>query len=306
MLRQILGLRRIRQGAINQVHHRLPVFLHQFLESTRVALLDEQHQGGIGIRNCGHAERTLAKPACATRLRRITLLNWSRPGFLRNFPLPQPTLARKVTGMDTNRAAEHLQVIRTLMERSALYRRALAPISLLTGVLGIMAAAVGWMLVIEAPRAFTGYWLTVGGACIIGAYLLARRQALKDAEPFWSSPTQRVTSALAPPLFVGLVAGLLSITCPGWDFLQPGALPAFWMILYGCALHSAGFFMTRGIKLVGWIFVLCGCSWMALRCFADVSMAIRSGHILMGAVFGGVHLAYGIYLRATEKGSPPT
>ena len=207
--------------------------------------------------------------------------------------------------MDTNRAAEHLQVIRTLMERSALYRRALAPISLLTGVLGVAAAAIGWTLVVEAPRAFVGYWLAVGGVCIIGAYLLARRQALKDAEPFWSSPTKRVTSALAPPLFVGLVAGLLSITCPGWDFLQPWALPALWMILYGCALHSAGFFMTRGIKLVGWIFVLCGCFLMISRCFADGPLALREAHLVMGAVFGGVHLAYGFYLRFTEKGSPP-
>ena len=137
--------------------------------------------------------------------------------------------------MDTNRAAEHLQVIRTLMERSALYRRALAPISLLTGVLGLAAAAGAWMLAIETSRGFVGYWLAVSSVCITGAYLIARQQAFKDAEPFWSPPTKRVTSALAPPLCVGLVAGLLSITCPGWDFLQPWALPALWMILYGCA-----------------------------------------------------------------------
>jgi len=207
--------------------------------------------------------------------------------------------------METNRAAEHLQVIRTLMERSTLYRRALAPISLLTGVLGLAAATGGWMLVIETPRAFVGYWLAVSTVCITGAYLIARQQALKDAEPFWSSPTKRVTSALAPPLFVGLVLGLLSVACPGWDFIQSWALPALWMVLHGCALHSAGFFMTRGIKLVGWIFVLCGCALMFARCFAESPLSLRQGHLVMGAVFGGVHLAYGLYLRFTGKGSPP-
>ena len=207
--------------------------------------------------------------------------------------------------MDTNRAAEHLQVIRTLMERSTLYRRALAPISLLTGVLGLVAAAGGWMFAIKTSRAFVGYWLAVSTVCITGAYLIARQQALKDAEPFWSSPTKRVTSALAPPLFVGLIVGLLSVACPGWDFIQPWALPALWMVLHGCALHSAGFFMTRGIKLVGWIFVLCGCALMFARCFADGPLALREAHLVMGAVFGGVHLAYGFYLRFTEKGSPP-
>ena len=207
--------------------------------------------------------------------------------------------------MDTNRATEHLQVIRTLMERSALYRRALAPISLLVGVLGIVAAAVGWMLVIEAERAFIGYWLAVSTVCIIGAYLIARQQAIKDAEPFWSSPTKRVTSALAPPLLVGLLAGLLTLAHPLWFFLQPWVLPALWMILYGCALHSAGFFMTRGIKLVGWLFVLCGCAWMTSRCFAEGDLEVRTMHIVMGVAFGGVHLAYGLYLRLTEKGSSP-
>jgi multisubunit Na+/H+ antiporter MnhB subunit len=207
--------------------------------------------------------------------------------------------------MDTNRAAEHLQVIRTLMERSTLYRRALAPISLLTGALGLAAAAGGWMLAFETSRAFVGYWLIVSTVCITGAYLIARQQALKDAEPFWSSPTKRVTSALAPPLFVGLIAGLLSLACPGWDFIQPWALPAFWMVLHGSALHSAGFFMTRGIKLVGWIFIVCGCALMISRCFAGAPLALRQGHLVMGAVFGGVHLAYGLYLRFTEKGSPP-
>ena len=77
------------------------------------------------------------------------------------------------------------------------------------------------------------------------------------------------------------------------------------MILYGCALHSAGFFMTRGIKLVGWLFVLCGCAWMTSRCFAEGDLEVRAMHIVMGVVFGGVHLAYGLYLRLTEKGSPP-
>ncbi len=46
--------------------------------------------------------------------------------------------------MDTNQAAEHLQTIRTLMERSAVYRRALAPVMLLVGALGCLTAAIGF------------------------------------------------------------------------------------------------------------------------------------------------------------------
>jgi hypothetical protein len=203
--------------------------------------------------------------------------------------------------MESNWAADHLQVIRTLMERSAVYRRALAPIMIFNGVLGIAAGACGWLLKIASTQAFIGYWAVIGFAALAGSFLLVRRQALKEAEPFWSPPTRRVARALLPPLFVGSIVGLLGLVCPVWDFLPTWALPAFWMLLYGCALNAAGFFMHRGIKLLGWLFVLCGCALMGLRCFANGPTTLTDGHAVMGGAFGGLHLAYGIYLYFTEQ-----
>jgi hypothetical protein len=71
------------------------------------------------------------------------------------------------------------------------------------------------------------------------------------------------------------------------------------MLLYGCALTAAGFFVHRGIKLLGWLFILCGCALMSARC--QSSIVVPNGHFLMGSVFGGLHLAYGIYLYFTEQ-----
>lgn len=203
--------------------------------------------------------------------------------------------------MESNWAAEHLQVIRTLMERSAVYRRALAPIMIFNGVLGVAGGVVGWALNISSAQAFVGFWAGVGVAALAGSFVLVRRQAIRESEAFWSPPTRRVAQALLPALFIGSVAGLLALLCPGWDFLQPSSLPAFWMLLYGCALNAAGFFMHRGIKLLGWIFVICGCALMTARCSAGGQLALASGHQVMGTVFGGLHLAYGIYLYFTEK-----
>src|SRR5205823_4732455 len=107
--------------------------------------------------------------------------------------------------METNWAAEHLQVIRTLMERSAVYRRALAPIMALTGALGIAAALGGWLGKIDSPKSFAIYWLLVSLAAVVGALLLVRREALNEAEPFWSPPTRRVTQALLPALTAGFL-----------------------------------------------------------------------------------------------------
>src|ERR1019366_43567 len=111
--------------------------------------------------------------------------------------------------METNQAAEHLQVIRTLMERSALYRRALAPIMIYCGVVGAVAGLIGWALKINSDCGFIFFWSGVALLALTGAFLLVRRQAFKDAEPLWSPPTKRVAHALTPPLCVGCFINLV-------------------------------------------------------------------------------------------------
>src|ERR1051325_5387782 len=113
--------------------------------------------------------------------------------------------------MESNWAADNLRVIRTLMERSAIYRRALAPLMLLAGSLGTLAAVSGWFAHIDSPRGFVGFWLAVAVLTIAGCFLLLRRQALRDGEPMWSPPTPRVTQALLPALTAGLVCSGIAL-----------------------------------------------------------------------------------------------
>jgi len=222
------------------------------------------------------------------------------------FALDTVSFVSQSMAMESNWAAEHLQVIRTLMERSALYRRALAPIMIFNGIVGVAGGLLGWFLQISTQPGFIAFWAGDGLLALGGSFLLVRRQALKEAEPFWSPPTRRVAQALLPPLLIGSMAGLMGLVCPGWDFLPAWALPSFWMMLYGCALNAAGFFMHRGIKLLGWLFVLCGCALMASRCLSNGPLSLTASHLVMGAAFGGLHFAYGIYLYFTEKGGNAT
>jgi hypothetical protein len=74
-----------------------------------------------------------------------------------------------------------------------------------------------------------------------------------------------------------------------------------WMLFYGCALNSAGFFMTRGIKWFGWIFILSAIGVVFLVLLANSSLRPWSGNLVMGLFFGVLHLAYGAYLYLTEK-----
>jgi len=204
--------------------------------------------------------------------------------------------------METNWAADNLQTIRTLMERSALYRRALAPIMIFAGTMGIAGGLTGALGQIQSNRGFVWLWLCTAIASLTGALFLVRRQALKDSEPFWSPPTRRVSEALLPAFFVGLITAVMilvsSAGTQSWEVQF--FLVVFWCWLYGCAIHAAGFFMPRGVRWLGWIFIMTGCILLAIASVLKQGLENVPLHLLMGGIFGGLHFVYGVYLHFTE------
>jgi len=207
--------------------------------------------------------------------------------------------------MNPKWAEENLQTIRTLMERSAVYRRALAPIMTFVGAMGIVGGLTGWFFQIESSRGFLSIWMGVAIISLTGALLLVRRQALKDSEQFWSPPTRRIAQALMPAFFVGLILAVLALFDSGeGESGGSGVLVVAWTLFYGCAIHAAGFFMPRGVRWLGWIFIITGLlALIYLAATIDQEKPV-SPHLLMAIIFGGLHLAYGIYLYFTEKRHP--
>jgi len=202
--------------------------------------------------------------------------------------------------MDSNRASEHLQTIRTIMERTALYRRALAPLMLGTGLIGLAAAALPQFIAIRTNRAFAIYWMAVGILALLITLLMVRRQAWREQEQFWSPPTRRVTEALLPP-FIGGFAVAVFLILYGYAFQSLAwSAAAAWVVLYGCALNAAGFFTPRGLGLFGRILVLLGCG-LFLAAPAVPGDLPNAAHLAMGVFFGLGQMAYGIYLYFTER-----
>jgi hypothetical protein len=70
-------------------------------------------------------------------------------------------------------ANERLDVIRTLMERSAIYRRALAPVMLMLGALGIGGGAAGYFfttqtyLPLSHSSFFALYWMFISMLALV-------------------------------------------------------------------------------------------------------------------------------------------
>lgn len=210
-------------------------------------------------------------------------------------------LQRKVNRVTENWANENLQTIRTLMERTAIYRRALAPVSLVTGLIGILSAVLGCVFSIKGG--FIIWWMVTGLLASIVGFLQVRSQALKDQEAIWSPPTRRVVQAIIPPLVSGCFMGFLFYFLKLENEIGVAILPIIWMLFFGSAMHSAGFFMKRGIRLLGWVFIVTAIiDSIVLIAFKDLRFNEFAAHIIMGAVFGGYNLAYCIYLYVTEKG----
>ena len=198
-------------------------------------------------------------------------------------------------------ASENLQVIRTLMERSTQYRRALAPIMLVAGVFGLAAAIAACFVKLETNREFSLYWMSVGVLATLAALLLVRRQALKEAEEFWSLPTRRVIRAVLPAFMCGFLAGVLYAISPKGLPESPWLVTIAWLVLYGCGMHAAGFFMKRGIRLFAWFFIIGGAAMAFATQIRPQLQESETAHYLMGIFFGVLHLACGIYLYISEK-----
>jgi hypothetical protein len=153
---------------------------------------------------------------------------------------------------------------------------------------------------LDSSRQFGVLWLCTAAVVVVGAFLIARRQAIKDHENFWSPPTRRVAQALLPAFISGLCLSVLQLLHEA-DPEVPKFIALIWIIFYGLALHAAGFFMPRGIKLFGWAFMISSLSLFYILGFFQINFDL-SAHWLMGFFFGVLQLAYGAYLYLTENG----
>jgi len=206
--------------------------------------------------------------------------------------------------MDPDKAAEHLKVIRQLMERPV-------RCSTLSGLSAILAgcAALGGLALdhhfstrYDAVTAFwinLVVWLAVFAAACAAVTTLTYLREHREGLPFWSAAKRRGLMTIVPPFAAG--AGLTLAVVYRWylgiepnQWGQWGLIPAVWMLFYGVACWEVGEFSNREIRFLGAAFILAG---LAAGAFCQ-----PHPYWAMGITFGGFHIVYGIIVWIRHGG----
>jgi hypothetical protein len=192
---------------------------------------------------------------------------------------------------------EHLRLIRSLLEKSAIYRAISGPAALLGGLLAIglslwqyLAATAGaaW----EA-RVFLASWLVLLALVTVVNVGLLAADARRRGRALVSPEMRMALRALAGPMLVGGVAGILLILQE-----RPAAGAVAWMCGQGLALHSAASFSPRSLVWLGRAFTLGGVTAMLLLAAGAPDLPEAAlAPLLMGLSFGLGHLIYGAAVR---------
>jgi hypothetical protein len=124
-------------------------------------------------------------------------------------------------------------------------------------------------------------WIAAAFIAASAAVLFTALKARKNDDYFLASDsTRRFLQCLMPVLIVGVL-----ISWALWFTPQVSLLPALWMLLYGCGLLAAGTYAVPPVMFMGGCFLIAGLITYALP--------PTWGNILLGFVFGGLHIAFG-------------
>ena len=217
-------------------------------------------------------------------------------------------------------ASENLQIIRSLMERSTIYRAISAPTAFVGGVTSIFMGLIGEKLIhlLMSGTLFSSYDFFISWGIVIcvtiGTHLFQLyRDSLRNGEPIFSSRHFHAFKCMFPSIFTGgaiTFCGILAIhpdsSCHPNDNGE-GVLVITWTFFYGLALLSTQTFSPSSIQVLGWIFFVTGfleIYFIGIPVSADAANTILPSHA-MALTFGLFHLIYAIAVKVTEAKQAP-
>lgn len=225
---------------------------------------------------------------------------------------------------EREQAADHLKVIRSLMERATVYRTISWPTALFGGTLAVILSALlffreqvaitggGGDAALISERAWVLCWMvalfvTAG----FNAFLVARKSK-RERRPFFSPGLKMALRSFVPPMLAGGVVGT------GLTLSETSAIGAsVWVICYGLALLATRSLAPKSMIWLGWAFLLAGIAAF-LFAWSDganplptagegwtpdhMESPMLEANLIMGICFGVFHLLYGLIVMRTDGG----
>jgi hypothetical protein len=159
------------------------------------------------------------------------------------------------------------------------------------GVIGVLAA-----IAVSVPRwsaQWLGIWLSAAAVALLLGGALVARQYVRRGHTGYFGPARKFLLCLCPALFAGAV-----LTAVSWTAGMTGMIPGMWLLLYGCAVLSAGTVTIAGISrligVMGALFAVLGLITFILPGAAHT--------IMLGLGFGVLHIVFGILIGRSAHG----
>lgn len=186
-----------------------------------------------------------------------------------------------------DRAMDDLRFIRRTMERGPAF----------TAVPGWGGVAIGLTALVTAAVAsgrqtelgWLSTWLFEAVLATLICVWAMRAKARRAELPLLSGAGRRFLLSFLPPTLGGAIL-TLALVRAGAIVLIPGA----WLLLHGVGVVAAGTFSVRVVPIMGFCFMTLG--GMALL------LAPTGGDLLLASGFGGLHIAFGLYIARKHGG----
>lgn len=179
------------------------------------------------------------------------------------------------------RALDNLRFIRESMERAGTFTAVSGKGGVAMGAIGLAAAALARLQ--PTPARWLAVWLGAAALASAAALVCLFLKARRLGAPLESGMGRKFLLGLSPPLLAGALLTAALARPPTFGFL-----PALWLLLYGAGVVTGGTFSVRAIPLMGLLFMALGA--------AAIFLGPPWPDLLLGAGFGGLHLAFGAWI----------
>lgn len=156
--------------------------------------------------------------------------------------------------------------------------------------IGVLAIGVAFLASLQkTATAALDIWLAAAVLSPVIMMWAMVRKSRSAKMPLLSGPGRKFVLSFSPPMLVGALLTLVLYRAGFFD-----AIPGMWLLLYGTGVVAGGAFSVKIVPVMGLCFMAAG----AIALFTPMSW----NHLILGAAFGGLHIAFGIPIARSYGG----